>query len=306
MQAGRVEGGLAFAFEIGRDDHVHQLGSEAFARGRVNGGAAGFDPVQREVVTLDRPGQIDCAIGNRQRTVFRRIGRQFVQRQRQPHGLLAAQPQRRAVQPDAVAAVQMRTQGPRHHVGDEGAVAQTGEQPLRTRQRHDARTDGIARLLDRVRVAQAGRYHRRGDRQDVLDPVQQFLLHDLLVAPRLHDLGHVHGDVDQTGDAAVVVEQRAVAEGPEGLLVEPVAGHDEAHFLVVGALAGQGLVDQRLNVVPDIRPDAPEGLTQGTAFPLAQGGRIGIIVEHRQFRPPEHACGMLLPQQQPHSRQKRG
>ncbi|TDM98186.1 hypothetical protein CEE86_14650, partial [Lactobacillus crispatus] len=79
-----IEVGLAL--QLGLDAGDHAARPEPAGCGLGDRWATGFLPGQAEIVAVDAPADVDMAIMHRERTVFSRVGGQFVDRQRQRLG----------------------------------------------------------------------------------------------------------------------------------------------------------------------------------------------------------------------------
>ncbi len=72
---------------------------------------------------------------------------------------------------------------------------------------------------------------------------------------------------------AALVADRRIGEREPGLLVVPLAVHDERKVLAVGGLARHRGIDQRADVRPDLRPDVVEPPAERAAGAWRRGSR---------------------------------
>jgi hypothetical protein len=90
--------------------------------------------------------------------------------------------------------------------------------------------------------------------------------------------------VEDGDDAALGVEDGAVAEGEPRLLVESVPAHHQRQVLEERRLPGQAALGQGTDHRPDVGPDLVPPSAERTGMPTAEQSAVGVVVEHHELR----------------------
>nr|WP_245294097.1 hypothetical protein [Methylobrevis pamukkalensis] len=174
-----------------------------------------------------------------------------------------------------------------HELGDAPLAGAFGdEQHLDAAEGDEALGEVVARVLDVGGVTQRQVGDRLHHRQHVAHAVGEFAVHHGELPLRHHRLRGLDHRVDHPDDGAVLVPDRAEAEGEAGLLRIAVA--IDRHFVILdeGRFPCISPVDQRLHIGPDLGPDVLPEPTDGRRL-VAENRLVGVVVEGDVIRAPE-------------------